>query len=370
MACEAHREILGAYHVALFPPWREVAEAQCRRIRESGLLDKTSRILVGVIGDPHEDLSPLASWLGDRAEIRHLGPLAAYEFPTLQWLYEEAQAGNEDLACWYLHTKAVSHMHARGINHRLGMEALILDNHRACLDLLATYDACGGDWQLTGFDEHRPHFSGNCWWANGRYLRRLPPPRALPQADRYEAEFWIGKDPAIRPFGFVWPSDPFSKPSAWVGLETRYRDLIGDIGPIRRVVDLGVDYGFSTFHFAQDFPEAEIIGVDAFTLHEDAESWVRSHLNLFPNLSIVKGSTADLGRSFRAPVDLLHIDADHAFTSVVQDFSAWLHVVRPGGCVLFHDTQSFPGVRSFFEGLGGTKREIPEHYGLGCWIKS
>lgn|GEM_PF-6154986 len=370
MGSETPRAILGAYHVALFPPWREVAEAQCRRLRESGVLAKTSRILVGVVGDPDEDLSPLAQWLGGHAEIRHLGPLSAFEFPTLQWLYDESRAGAENGACWYMHTKAVSHMKEAGIEQRRGMEAVILDNHASCLELLEEYDACGSDWSLTGFDQHRPHFSGNFWWANARYLRRLPPPVSLLSSDRYEAEFWIGSDAAIRPFGLSRPSDPFAKPSAWVGLESKYRGLVGDIGPVRRVVDLGVDYGFSTFHFAQDFPDAEVVGVDAFTLHADAESWVRSHLHLFPNLRLVKGSTAQLGRSFHEPVDLLHIDADHAYESVVQDFCAWLHVVRPGGCVLFHDTEEFPQIRNFFNGLGGTKREILEHHGLGCWIKS
>ncbi|WP_422927497.1 glycosyltransferase [Singulisphaera sp. PoT] len=364
------RDILGAYHVALFPTWREVAEAQCRRLRESGLLAKAGRILVGVVGDPGEDLSPLADWLGGRAEIRHLGPLSLYEFPTLQWLHDEALRGPGGLACFYIHTKAVSHRIEAGDRHRHRMEAIVLDKHEACLELLEGHDACGGDWKLIGFDEHRPHFSGNFWWANASYLRRLTPPRLLPAANRYEAEFWIGSDPGVRAFGFPWPSDdPYAKPSAWAGLEGAYRGLIGDIGPIRRVVDLGVDYGATTFRFAQDFPDAEVLGVSTFALHDDAEAWVRAHLHLFPNARIVKGPTAKVGGLFRDPVDLLHIDDDHSFDAVARDFYAWLPALRPGGCVLFHDTRSCEGVRRFFENLEGEKREIPEHNGLGCWIK-
>ena len=370
MGPEPSRPILGAYHVALFPPWREVVEAQCGRIRGSGLLEKSSRILVGVVGDPREDLEPIARWLGPRAEVRHLGPLSAYEFPTLQWLHDEAKAGPEDLACWYVHTKAISHGIEAGRRQRAGMEALILDNHATCLELLEGHDACGPDWKLTGFGRAQPHFAGNFWWANARYLRRLPPPMSLPLDDRYQAEFWIGLEPEIRPFGFVLPSDPFDRPSAWIGLEAMYRGLMGDIGPVRRIVDLGVDYGFSTFHFARDFPEAEVLGIDLFTLHDDAEAWVRSHLHHFPNVRILKEPTTVVGLRFCEPVDLLHIDADHAFESVVRDFSAWLHVVRLGGCVLFHDIESFPQVRAFFDGLGGVKREILEHHGLGCWVKS
>ncbi len=249
------------------------------------------------------------------------------------------------------------------------MEALVLDNHPACLEILDTHDVCGGGWQLEGFGDRRPHFSGNFWWANSDYVKTLPPPLSLNRFDRYQAEFWIGSGPAIRPFGFEYQSDPFSRPSAWAGLEGKYPDLLSDIGPVSRIVDLGVDYGFSTFHFARHYPEAEVVGVDDFSLHPDSEGWVRAHLNLFPNVRLIKGPTAAVGRGFREPVDLLHIDAAHDFESVTADFCAWLHAVRPGGRVLFHDTVTFPSVGQFFAGLGGVKREIFEHHGLGCWIK-
>ncbi len=367
MAREGQRPVLGVYHVATFPGWRAVAGAQCRRLGESGLLARTARLLVGVVGDPAEDLSPLADALGGRAEVRHLGPLSAYEIPTLGWLHDEARSG--EAACWYLHTKGVSSMSEGAADHRLGMEAVVLDNHEACLGALDEYDACGAEWRVDGFGARNPHFPGNFWWANARYLRGLPPPSTLDLGDRYQAEFWVGKGPAIRAIALAPRSDPFARPTAWSGLESRYGGLLGDIGPVRRVVDLGVDYGFTTFHFARDYPGAEVVGVDDFSLHEDAEGWVRGHLPPFPNVRLVKGRTAGAGRAFTGPVDLLHIDADHSFAAVAEDFGSWLHAVRPGGRVLFHDTVTFPAVGRFFRGLEGAKGEILEHNGLGCWVR-
>lgn len=254
-------------------------------------------------------------------------------------------------------------------NHRRRMQTVIFDNHAACLELLDDYDACGSDWRLEGFGRPNPHFSGNFWWANARYLQTLPEPRSLNTRDRYQAEFWIGKNSSLRPFELVYPTDPFARPSAWMGLESRYQRLIEGIGPIRRIVDLGIDYGFSTFHLARDFPEADVLGIDTFPLHADAEAWVRSHLLCFPNLRIQTGPAAAIGRQFQGSIDLLHLDGEPDYDRLAETFHAWRDHMRPGGAVLFHDTQIFAGVRRLFDELPGTKTEIREHYGLGYWIK-
>src|SRR5262249_54957478 len=127
MSSKPLREILGAYHVALFPNWKEIVTEQCRRLETSGLLHKTKRLLVGTVGDPAEDVTLIRSLLGAKAELRFLGPLDAFEFPTLQWLHGEACTS--DFACWYMHTKGVSNMSPAAAACRLEMEAQILDNH-------------------------------------------------------------------------------------------------------------------------------------------------------------------------------------------------------------------------------------------------
>jgi len=374
------RGIVGAYHVATFPHWHEIVQAQCQRLKGSGLLDRTKKILVGVVGNHDEDISLVTELLGKRALIRRLGSLLSFEFPTLQWLYEEIKC--KDVACWYVHTKGASTRREDQTVWRLKMESVVFDQYEKCLVALETHDTCGTKW-TPGIDQH---YSGNFWWANSHYLQTLPPPLILqfrhriagppafavtpnPSDNRFEAELWIGKNPEIRECNLDTPTQPFDKPSGWVGLESKYRDLIGNIGQVKRIVELGVDYGFSLFHFALHYPDAEVIGVDNFTMHDDSEAWIRQHVHLFPNVRIIKGSTVEVGHSFCEPVDLLHIDADHGYESVAADFSAWLPVVRSGGRVLFHDTVTFPTVGKFFKELEGEKREILEHNGLGCWFR-
>lgn len=209
------REIIGAYHVATFPGWNGIAEAQCRRLYDSGLLVETSRLLVGVVGDPGEDISILTGLFGQNAVVRQFGPLSLFEFPTLQWLYEEVQS--KDVACWYAHTKGVSTLSEDKAKWRLKMESVIFDQYERCLDALKNHDVCGMEWR-SGQMDRRMHYPGNFWWANSCYLRTLSPPSTLQFArhncfvgppalavgtgnrGRVEAELWIGGNPTVRAF--------------------------------------------------------------------------------------------------------------------------------------------------------------------------
>lgn len=361
--------IVGAYHVATFPGWEPLVIEQCSRLRDSGLCDATDRILVGVVGEFAVARRVIREQLGEKAEIHDGGSLSAYEFPTLELLHQAAKT--EDFLGWYIHTKGVSSGSEGAAIHRRQMESVVLDNFRACREVLREHDACGAEWRLTGFDEPHPHFGGNFFWARSDYLASLPSPLTLDQSNRYEAEFWLGKNPSIRPFELLYPTNPFDRPSAWRGLESVYRELseIRDPSEIRCIVDVGVDYGHTTFQFAADFPQAAVIGVTDFTLHADSEAWVRSYLALFPNVRIIKGKSVVAAANIRTAIDLVHLDGDHDYAAVKADFESLLPLVRSGGRILFHDTESFPSVRQFFDELPGRKHETLQFYGLGCWFK-
>lgn len=194
------RRVVGAYHVAMFPVWHDLVRIQCERIKESGLLDRTSKLLVGVVGASKEDTSILTDLLGSKACVRYLGPLSLYEFSTLQWLYDEIRL--DDVACWYAHTKGISAPTDIQTAWRLRMESVVFDQYEKCLDALETHDTCGNTWYWGGLhDSKNFHYSGNFWWANSSYLQTLPEPLSLRSGKygRFEAEFWIGKNPAVKP---------------------------------------------------------------------------------------------------------------------------------------------------------------------------
>ena len=175
--------------------------------------------------------------------------------------------------------------------------------------------------------------------------------------------------------GFVNERDlVFNQPSAWKGLEEVYTKYIADVRPIKIIVEIGVDYGFSLFQFAKDFPEATVIGIDGYdplyVLHRDAEQWVIQFLNHFKNVLLIKSNSLDVVRMLHCSIDLSHIDGEHTYDAVKADFAAWEPKVRNGGCIMFHDTISYPNdIGRFFEELKGTKINFPNCHGLGFWFK-
>lgn len=56
------------------------------------------------------------------------------------------------------------------------------------------------------------------------------------------------------------------------------------------------------------------------------------------------------------PLDILFIDGDHSYQSVIGDLGKWVPEVRPGGLVLCHDADSasFPDVRRAIDDFCGS----------------
>lgn len=57
----------------------------------------------------------------------------------------------------------------------------------------------------------------------------------------------------------------------------------------------------------------------------------------------VRQRSEEAARHWSGPIDLVHIDADHAFERASQDWADWHVHVPIGGAVAFHDSAVFPG---------------------------
>lgn len=174
----------------------------------------------------------------------------------------------------------------------------------------------------------------------------------------------------------------FDCPSAWVGAGSEYKGalakVIDNFDDVRCIVEIGVDYGYSLFTIARDFPKAKVFGIDSYTEYGTAsvaKAHVLSNIAAFSNANLIQGDSAQVRKLWQLPenyldIDILHIDGDHSYDGVKRDFDNWSNAVMPGGIVMFHDINAFPSVRKFFNELGGKKIEVDcGGPGLGIWVK-
>jgi FkbM family methyltransferase len=150
-------------------------------------------------------------------------------------------------------------------------------------------------------------------------------------------------------------------------------------------VDLGVDWGFSTFCFAM--PRiGHVYGIDSFEGDEYAGYMDDSVYNLVlnkqeklhlkDNITFIKSYFDDVAKTWDKKIDILHIDGDHSYESVKNDFETWSKFVNEDGVILLHDTcveninGNEYGVKRFFEEIDLPKCTFTHTFGLGVVSKN
>jgi hypothetical protein len=169
-------------------------------------------------------------------------------------------------------------------------------------------------------------------------------------------------------------------PSAWVGHGEFAMRLVNSLKP-SVTVDLGVDYGFSTFCLA--YPQiGEVYGVDWFqgdphAGHRDTYSLVLELYNDLKrdydinNVEFIKGDFNEVAKTWNKKIDLLHIDGFHTYEAVKNDYEVWSKLCTEDAVILFHDVEEFPGVNQFFYELPGDYKLIRSgSCGLGVFTLS
>ena len=162
--------------------------------------------------------------------------------------------------------------------------------------------------------------------------------------------------------------------SAWKGHELFAVWLVKKLKPLV-IVDLGIDYGFSTFVFA--IPGiGKVYGIDHFKGDRrtgQRDTWLKvvsMPITLqkrfgVDNIRILRGKFLDVAKKWMLPIDIIHFDGSHCLEDLRAEFTSWSPFVRDSGVFLFHDTGSFPEVGDFFNGLELDKYSFPNDHGLG-----
>ncbi len=120
------------------------------------------------------------------------------------------------------------------------------------------------------------------------------------------------------------------------------------------IVEIGTLYGRSTSFMATGAKDSVRVyaidcweGVHYHRMIQAVEYFTK--LDLMKKIKIIKGYSTRVVKSFKGSIDMLYIDADHAYESVKADYLAWFPFLKKGGIVAFHDhiLPKYPGIVKF-----------------------
>ena len=171
--------------------------------------------------------------------------------------------------------------------------------------------------------------------------------------------------------------------SAWTGHREFAKWLVNYLRP-KLIVDLGVDFGYSCFVFADALQknniDGRVVGIDIFkadniTSNVDTSEIIMKHIkqNNITNVDIIKEYFHEVSLYWREPIQILHIDGLHTYEAVKEDFYDWKKFVDNNGVILFHDVTAFSDtVGRFFKEINddGKKLFFTHSAGLGIWTKN
>lgn len=160
-------------------------------------------------------------------------------------------------------------------------------------------------------------------------------------------------------------------PSTWHG-HMEFADWLVRYKKPQTIVELGVDYGFSTCCFALSgigtIYAIDWFKGDEYTGFRDNHKLVEEHLKLFEynNVKLMPMSFEEALNGWTESIDILHIDGFHTYDAVRNDYMEWTKFLKPGGVVLLHDTCiDWFGVKVFFEQIQTPKLNFSASCGLG-----
>lgn len=181
------KKIMIYYHVAGFGEWKSIFDEQSSLIKTSGLYDKCEEVRIGFLGQE----GALDAYVEDKFKIVYSSEnIQEYERPTINKLLSDTKKTNGEYYILYIHTKGCLGEAPLGIKGqyywRQMMNYWMIRRHEDCIASLDDgFSTCG----INSMPRNKPnHYSGNFWWANSNYIKKLNPIEAGP---RTKAEFFV-----------------------------------------------------------------------------------------------------------------------------------------------------------------------------------
>lgn len=197
-------KILSYFHLATIGDYQTIYNELVSKIIESNLIDRVDTLYVCIVGD------------GDLKKIEHgkietirVGNIYDFEFPTLEKIENDILLSDKNIKIFYFNGLGVTGNTPNKQSWRKYLSYYNIILHDECITSLDKYDVCGVDWRTNP----SPHFSGNFWWANSDYLKKLPKINSLNKSDsprilslRHNAEMYIGMNEKVNP-RILWQSN-------------------------------------------------------------------------------------------------------------------------------------------------------------------
>jgi len=209
-------------HNYLVNNWNSILDNQLKILKESGLYDELTILFMYVFGEDKE-FNKFQGKVNSYDNLFRINIIRIeenfFEYPTLQALQEFVKIENAYIL--YFHLKGVWSIYNSAGNR------LAIDSWRECLEyfniekwkncvkkLDEGYEVVGA---LYNYNEKEPLFSGNFWWANSKYIKKLPKLEYVKENDpdpndeaktwcRVECEKWINRIPN-KFYNFYIPKD-------------------------------------------------------------------------------------------------------------------------------------------------------------------
>ncbi len=158
------------------------------RVIDTGTLDNLDYLYIVNIGNKiagHYD--------NDKIKIINYSEnTQLFEKPTINLIHTFSQF--HDCKVLYLHTKGISYtkqnngiLYTNVTDWTNYMLYFLLDKNEFCIDLLDVYNAVGCNYS----ENPRKHFSGNFWWADSKYIKKLT---KISSNVRHDCEWYILSD--------------------------------------------------------------------------------------------------------------------------------------------------------------------------------
>ena len=159
-----------------------------------------------------------------------------------------------------------------------------------------------------------------------------------------------------------WLGDKLEICSGWNGLENYIKPIIEgfNINP-RKMLEFGVEYGYSTHIFSQLFEK--VVGVDTFEgdIHAGFKNLYDEVKNRFENtnVKIIKSDFRDYIEDNDDMYDLIHVDIVHTYEDTYEA-AEW--AIKHSKVVILHDTISFSDINRVCVDL--SNKHILEYYNI------